>query len=253
MWAVSTHHQSIPDYPEDADRFYAIAAGRLRVPVVYEGPHIIAFDDGSEGDVTRISVIPREPIPHIAAMDFSDAIRWLEVLTALRAIPREMGWGERDGFRIETAVHPPYQRAPWLCVHVMRDARKKVTKPADERGYTRDIGHFSETVSLRKRVEVFYANSEFMVFVNPHDPDNQHYEHALMGIPRRQVTTILDEEFTAQDWLSLVGGVRQATLRVGIPAYLTRINVRPPYQHTPWVHVHVLAGGKALPDRPPRA
>lgn len=245
---MPTSPESLHEYPEAADRFYAIAAGRHDVDVVYESGHVVAFHDGTEGDVTRLSVIPKEPIPNIAAMDFSDAIRWLDMLQALREIPQVLGWGERDGFRVESAVRPPYQRSPWLCLHVTRDAAKKVTKPADDRGYTRDIGHFSETVALRKRVEIYYSNSDFMVFVNPNDPDNVKYEHALMAIPRRHVTTILDDEFTAQDWLSLVGGIRQSTLRLGIAAYMARINVRPPYQHTPWVHVHILAGGKALRD-----
>ena len=237
-------------YPESADRFYAIVAGRLEVPVIAQNEHAIAFEDGSDDDTTRISIIPRDPISSIASLDFSDAIRWLGILQLIREVPVAMGWGPKEGFRIETPVHPPYQRQPWLCVHLFRSKSKVVKAGADERGYTRDIGHFVETVEMRKRVEVVYSNGEFMMFHNLEDEDNAAYDTVLMGIPRHEVATILDPEFTDQDWLSMVGGIRESATRIGVDAYTTALNVGPPYQHTPWVHVHLFAGGAALPVEP---
>lgn len=233
-------------YPESPDRFYAIVGGRLKVPVIYEDQHAIAFEDASDDDTTRVTIIPRDPISSVASLDFSDAIRWLAMLTAIRAVPGHFGWGPGDGFRIDTPVHPPYQRQPWLCMHLSRSKSKVLKGEPDDQGYTRDIGHFAEIVQLRRRVEVVYANDEFMVFHDFEDEDNADYDQVLVGIPRRQVATIMDEEFSPQDWLSLIGGIRETATRLGIPAYTTYMNVRPPYQHTAWVHVHLLAGGKAL-------
>jgi len=247
---MTTPSDTVFTYPESADRFYAIVAGRLEVPVIAENLHAIAFEDGSDDDTTRISIIPRDPISSIASLDFSDAIRWLGFLDVIRQIPSAMGWGPKEGFRLEVPVHPPYQRQPWLCVHLTRSKSKVIKPGADERGYTRDIGHFAETVEMRKRVEVVYSNGEFMMFHNLEDEDNALYDTVLMGIPRREVATILDPEFTDQDWLSMIGGIRQSARRLGIEAYTTLLNVGPPYQHTPWVHVHLVAGGEAIPSAP---
>jgi diadenosine tetraphosphate (Ap4A) HIT family hydrolase len=233
-------------YPESPDRFYAIVGGRLQVPIIYEDQHAIAFEDGSDDDTTRVTIIPRDPISSVASLDFSDAIRWLGMLSAIRAVPGHFGWGPHEGFRIDTPVHPPYQRQAWLSMHLSRSKSKVLKGEADEHGYTRDIGHFAEIVELHRRVEVLYANDEFMVFHDFEDEDNAEYEHVLVGIPRRQVTTIMDDDYTPQDWLSLIGGIRETATRLNIPAYTTYMNVRPPYQHTAWVHVHLLAGGKAL-------
>lgn len=233
-------------YPEHADRYYAVVDGRSDVSIIAENDHAIAFDDGSDADTTRISVITRTPISSLAALDLGDALRWVGILDAVRALPAAMGWGPREGFRIDLPVHPPYQREPWLRLQVTRKASKTAKRATDAHGYTRDIGHFAEVVQLRRRVQVIYANDEFLVFHNPEEPDNAQYDVALMGIPRRHVRTILDDDFQPQDWLSLVAGVRQAAARLGLTSYTTYMNVRPPYQHTPWVHVHLLAGGKAL-------
>ena len=234
-------------YPDNADRYYAVVDGRSPAPLLVENEHALAFEDGSDDETTRISVITRSPLSSLGALDLSDALRWIGVLTAIRAVPEAMGWGPRDGFRIDLPVHPPYQREPWLRLHLSRRASKPVKTPADADGYTRDIGHFAEVVQMRRRVPVIYANDEFLVFHNPEEPDNADYDVALSGITRRHVRTILDEEFTDQDWLSLLAGIRQSALRMGLSSYTTYLNVRPPYQHTPWVHVHLLAGGKALP------
>ncbi len=245
--------ENVFTYPETADRFYAIVAGRRDVPIVAQNEHAIAFEDGSDDDTTRISIIPRDPISSVSGLDFSDGLRWLGILDLIRAVPGKMGWGQHEGFRIEIPVHPPYQLQPWLVVHLFRSKSKVVKAGADERGFTRDIGHFSETVALRKRVEIVYSNDEFMIFHNFEDQDNAEYDTVLMGIPRRQVDTILDPEFTAQDWLSMAAGIRQSARRLDIAAYTIALNVGPPYQHTPWVHVHVYAGGKALPVPPKKA
>lgn len=234
-------------YPETADRYYAIVAGRLEVPVIAQNVHAIAFDDGSDDDTTRITIIPRDPISSIASLDFSDALRWLGILELIRAVPKVLGWGPTEGFHIQIPVHPPYQKQPWLCVHLTRSWSKTVKPGADKRGYTRDIGHFVETVEMRKRVDVVYSNDNFMIFHNFEDEDNADYDTVLMGIPRHEVATILDPEFTDQDWLSLAASIRQAARRMGIDAYTTELNVGPPYQHTPWVHVHMFAGGEAIP------
>lgn len=234
------------EYPEHADRFYAVVGGRSDVRVIAENPHAIAFEDGSDGEITKVAIISRDPIRSIASMDFSDALRWVGILDVIRAVPDRLGWGTGEGFRLDIPVHPPYQRQPWLCVHLTRNAGKRPKHPIDDEGYTRDIGHFEEIAALRKRVEVIYANDEFMIFDDLEDADHNDYDVVLVGITRRLVKTILDPEFSAQDWLSLVSGLREAGTRLGLDAYTTYLNVQPPYQHTPWVHAHLLAGGKAL-------
>jgi diadenosine tetraphosphate (Ap4A) HIT family hydrolase len=246
MTSMNRDRPTTYTYPDSADRYYAIVEGRKKVPIISENAHAIAFEDGSDDDTTRISIIPKDPISSLHALDFSDALRWMGMLEAIREIPHAMKWGETDGFRLDTPCHPPYQREPWLRMRLTR-SKSKVTKgDSDGKGYTRDIGHFKQITELHRRVEVVYANDEFMVFHDVEDEDNDKYDHVLVGIPRRQVVTILDDDYTMQDWLSLVAGIREAAVRLGVAEYTTYMNIRPPYQHTAWVHVHMLAGGKAL-------
>lgn len=232
-------------YPEPADRFYALVAGRSDEPIFVQNSHAIAVDDGSDDDTTRVAFIPRDPIPSLASLDFSDALRWMGMLDLIREFSDSRGWGPQDGFRLDVPVHPPYQRSPWLAINLTRSSSKTPRPGANAEGFSRDIGHFAEIAELRRRVEIIWSNDEFMVFNNLEEEDNDEYDIVLMGIPRRQVRTIMDEEFTMQDWLSMVGGLREAAARLDVAAYTTYMNVRPPYQHTPWVHVHLLAGGKA--------
>lgn len=233
-------------YPENADRFYRIVGGRSDERVIAENNHAIAVDDGSDGDTTRVLILPREPISSLSALDISDALHWMGMLDVIREVSNSNGWGPTDGFRLDIPVHPPYQRYPWLSISLTRSASKAFKPGANAEGYTRDIGHFAEVAELRRRVEVIWSNDEFMLFNNLEEEDNDEYDIVLMGIPRRHVSTIMDEDFTMQHWLSLVGGIREAANRLEVDAYTTYMNVRPPYQHTPWVHVHLLAGGKAL-------
>lgn len=233
-------------YPENADRFYALVGGRSDEVVLAQNSHAMAIDDGSDGDTTRIAIFPRDPISSLSSLDISDALRWMGMLELIREVSDMNGWGASDGFRLDIPVHPPYQRSPWLCINLSRNASKKPKPGANAEGYSRDIGHFAEIAELRRRVEVIWSNDDLMVFDNLEEEDNDDYDVVLMAIPRQHVTTIMDDDFTMQHWLSLAGGLREAADRLNIAAYTTYMNVRPPYQHTPWVHVHLLAGGKAL-------
>lgn len=233
-------------YPENADRFYRIAGGRADEKVLAQNRLALAFDDGSDDDVTRIGIIPRDPIPSLFDLDLGDAFSWMAMLDIIREVADAHGWGPRDGFRLELPVHPPYQRSPWLRIDLTRSASKRPKPGADDDGYTRDIGHFAEIVELRRRVQVLWSNDDFMVFDNLEEEDSDDYDLFLMGIPRERVTSLMDEDFTMQHWLSLAAGLRESAARLGVDAFTAYMNVRPPYQHTPWAHIHLRAGGKAL-------
>lgn len=233
-------------YPENADRYYRIASGRSDEKVLVQNGRALAFDDGSDDRITRIGIIPRDPIPSLFDLDISDAFSWMAMLDVIRGVADSHGWGQNDGFRLELPVHPPYQRSPWLRITLTRDASKQVREDADDDGYTRDIGHFAEIVELRRRAQVIWSNDDFMVFDNLEEEDSEDYDLFLMGIPRDPVRSLMDEDFTMQHWLSLAAGLREASARLGVDAFTSYMNVRPPYQHTPWAHIHLRAGGKAL-------
>lgn len=233
-------------YPENADRYYRIAAGRGDDKVLAQNRLALAFDDGSDDEITRIGIIPRDPVPSLFDLDISDAFRWMAMLDIIREVADAHGWGPHSGFRLDLPVHPPYQRAPWLCITLTRNAAKQPKPGADESGYTRDIGHFAEIVELRRRVQVIWSNDDFMVFDNLEEEDNDDYDLLLMGIPRQPIESVMDEGFTMQHWLSMAGGLCEAAARLDCDAFTAYMNVRPPYQHTPWAHVHLRAGGKAL-------
>jgi diadenosine tetraphosphate (Ap4A) HIT family hydrolase len=232
-------------WPRTADYFFRLVEGREPAEIVHETEQTLVIDNPDKGghhehDVDLL-VVPKTEVSSLAALDLSDAMRWVDAWEAATTAARGLGLGPGRGYRIDIPVHPPHQEAPWLTMRVRHKASKAPKPGADEHGWTRDIAHFAGVAEGRRRVAIVYENERVIVFTHT-DEDDPEWEHSLVAIPRRRLESILDPEFTGEDWLALTAGFIGGAEAVGFDVYKIYLNVMPPYQHTPWVHAHVLCG-----------
>jgi histidine triad (HIT) family protein len=71
------------------------------------------------------------------------------------------------------------------------------------------------------------------------------WEIHVVIIPKKWIPTILD--FGLGDielWQKLLHGIQQVSMMLGLheTGFMVRMGVLPPYQHTEYVHIHILAG-----------
>ncbi|MEI8083862.1 MAG: hypothetical protein WCI74_18645 [Actinomycetes bacterium] len=236
-------------WPENADRYYRILDGSYPVNTVAETELSLAFTDPAETErdgEDHVMIIPKVTIPSLTSMDFSDALYWVDIHEALKRVDTALGWTGGDGFRLDIPVNPPYQREPWLVVHLRRSSSKKPKPQTDSGGWSRHDGHFTSILDLDRRVDIVYYNRAALAFIDPEDEDNLDYDTAISVIHRHKHQTVLDAEFTSQDWLAITSACRLGAQSQGLSAYWIYFNIRPPYQNTAWVHAHVLAGPRAI-------
>ncbi len=243
--------EGIFKWPQKADLMYRIMKGALNVDVVLETEHTLVFHDPRanclEGDV-RLVATPKQPLRSMNGLQLADAPRWADLYFAIKWATEKMGWSEHDGFRLDIPVNPPYQQMPWTQVIITKSANKPLRAGASSQGYTRDPGHMEAIVNLTRGLIIVGSCQAAMAVIDPDDRDNLKYDHAVSVILRRQCDTIVSDDFTEHDWLAMTSMLLQASARLNAPAYHVYINVGPPYQHTQWVHAHLLVGAKAIID-----
>lgn len=237
-------------WKKNADDFYRILEGKIEVETIVRSERWLAIVDyrfdPADGD-DHILVIPIIPVQSSWDLTIADAIALLELRTVISDVVKAMGWTAKQGFRIDIPVNPPYQQEPWLQILITRSDKKKLKPEADAEGYSRDDGHFTSMLNGDRRAEVIYSNRSFTAVLDPEDEDVLEYDAALTLILNRKCVSILDDDFTDEDWLCLISAARRSADRLGLNANHFYMNVLPPYQHTAWVHAHVLAGKKIQP------
>lgn len=99
--------------------FGKIIRREIPAQIVYESDSVLAFRDINPQAPVHILVIPKKPIPSIAALSPEDGALIGEVLLAAAEIARQEGLAE-GGYRLVTNIgHDGGQTVPHLHFHLM--------------------------------------------------------------------------------------------------------------------------------------
>lgn len=94
---------------------------------------------------------------------------------------------------------------------------------------------------------VIYEDKRVFAFHPDVDSKNVNWEIHVVLIPKKVIPTLLDLGIAdAQIWCALLNGVQMVARRLNLykKGFVLKVNVLPPYQHTPRLHLHILSGKK---------
>ena len=99
--------------------FGKIIRREIPAQVVYETDKVLAFRDINPQAPVHILVIPKKPIPSVAALSPEDSVLMGEVLLAVAEIASREGLAE-GGYRVVTNIgHDGGQTVPHLHFHLL--------------------------------------------------------------------------------------------------------------------------------------
>jgi histidine triad (HIT) family protein len=116
-----------------------------------------------------------------------------------------------------------------------------------ERKWDRVSDYFLRVLDGEKTVHKIYENDWALAFHDIGDHNDMRWETNVVVITKRQIQCILDLGIADdQVWLGLLDCIQNTAKRLGLDetGFTMKINVLPPYQDTPRIHMHMLAGEK---------
>lgn len=123
----------------------------------------------------------------------------------------------------------------------------KTMKPLDhpERNWTRASDYFLSVLDGSRTVQKIYENEWAFAFHDLGDHLDTRWEVNVVVITKKQIQTILDLGVAdTQIWCGLLDCIQGVAKRLGVDerGFTMKINVGPPYQHTPHIHMHIFSG-----------
>lgn len=99
--------------------FEKIAAKEIPAAIVYEDDQVVAFKDINPGAPVHVLLVPRKPIPRIAAVTVGDQALLGHMLLKAPEIAAKLGLGE-TGFRLVINSGPDAgESVPHLHLHIL--------------------------------------------------------------------------------------------------------------------------------------
>jgi histidine triad (HIT) family protein len=123
----------------------------------------------------------------------------------------------------------------------------KAMKPLDhpERKWTRASDYFLSVLDGSRTVQKIYENDWAFAFHDIGDHLDTRWEVNVVIITKKQIQTLMDLGVAdGPVWLGILDCIQGVAKRVGLEekGFTMKINVLPPYQHTPHIHLHLFSG-----------
>lgn len=107
--------------------FEKIIARQIPAAIVYEDDQVLAFRDINPGAPTHVLIIPRKPIPRIAAAKAEDAALLGHLMLKAAEVAQKLGL-EQSGYRLVINCGPDAgESVPHLHCHIL--GGRKLTWP----------------------------------------------------------------------------------------------------------------------------